>query len=307
MIQVHKLRKSYDDVIALNDIDLTVRKGAITGLLGPNGAGKTTLVSILTGITDKTSGRVQVNGIDLDSGLDAIRSLSSIVPQTLAFYPNLSVYENLEYFSVLFDVEQNRRKERIDFAIEAATLQQFIKKRAGRMSGGMQRRLNLAIGLLNEPQVLYLDEPTVGVDVQSRRYMLEMIKQINRDHGTTIVYTSHYIAEIEQISDDIVIINNGKIILKDNMEEVFTARDVLTIEADRMPASLKKELKSIKGTGIEGRSIIIEKDDRLIQTTSRVLSVLKKNSRTMENMVFNRNRLEELYLELTSNDIKDTE
>src|SRR5208337_1015485 len=136
MIQIKDLHKSYDDVIALDNIDLTFRDGAITGLLGPNGAGKTTLVSILTGIIRKTSGQVTIDGMDLDLSLDGIRSISSIVPQSLAFYPTLTAYENLEYFGVLYGLEGKTLKERIDFSIGVATLQPFIKKRAGTLSGG---------------------------------------------------------------------------------------------------------------------------------------------------------------------------
>jgi ABC-2 type transport system ATP-binding protein len=169
MIQIQNLHKSYDDVIALNGIDLNIRDGAITGLLGPNGAGKTTLVLILTGIIKKNSGRVIINGMDLDKNLNEIQSIISIVPQTLALYPLLTAHENLEYFGALYGLQGRKLKERIDFSIEVASLQSFVKKRAGRFSGGMQRRLNLAIGMLNDPKILILDEPTVGVDAQSRK------------------------------------------------------------------------------------------------------------------------------------------
>jgi ABC-2 type transport system ATP-binding protein len=305
MIRTEKLYKSYDDVIALNGIDLDIRDGAITGLLGPNGAGKTTLVSILTGIIKKTSGRVVIDSMDLETSLDEIRSISSIVPQTLAFYPTLTAYENLEYFGVLYGLEGKKLKERIDFSIEVATLHSFLKKRSGKLSGGMQRRLNLAIGMLNSPKILYLDEPTVGVDAQSRRFMLEMIQKINREQKTTIVYTSHYISEIEQISDEVVIIDYGNIILNGRMDSILASSSTLTVQADGLSSPVIEQLRGIQGIDVVSDSIQIEKNDLFYSNTMRVLSALKDGGCGMRNIQYNTNKLEDLYLHLTNKNLRD--
>ncbi len=305
MIQIQKLHKTYGDVIALDSIDLTVRDGAITGLLGPNGAGKTTLVSILTGIIGKTSGHVTIDGIDLDADMDRIRSISSIVPQSLSFYPTLTAYENLEYFGVLYGLEGKTLKERMDFSIEVAMLEPFIKKRAGTLSGGMQRRLNLAIGMLNDPRILYLDEPTVGVDAQSRRYMLEMIKKINIDHHTTIIYTSHYINEIEQISDDIVIIDCGRIILNDRMDAVLSSGEALAIQADCPSSSVSEQIRGIRGVVVDSDSIYISRDDSFYSNAIQVLSLLRDCGCVLRGIRCNTNKLEDLYLHLTDKSLGD--
>ncbi len=307
MIKIQRLHKAYDDVIALRDIDLTIRDGAITGLLGPNGAGKTTLVSILTGILRKSGGKVIINGLDLDRDHQEIKSITSFVPQTLAQYPLLTSYENLEYFGALYGLRGKKLKERLDFSIEVASLHSFLYRRAGKCSGGMQRRLNLAIGLLNDPKILYLDEPTVGVDAQSRQYMLEMIQKINRDRKTTILYTSHYISEIEQISDDIVIIDEGRIILSDTKENILASSDALAIQINSMEPSVAEAIRNRDGATWEAGTIYIDKNGRMYSNMIQILSTLRDHNIGIVNMQFNTNKLEELYLRLTSKQLRDDE
>lgn len=307
MIHIQHLHKSYDDVIALRAIDLVIKKGAITGLLGPNGAGKTTLVSILTGIVKKTSGRVVIDGMDLDRDQDAIKSITGMVPQTLALYPLLTPHENLEYFGALYGLKGKALKERMAFSVEVASLRSFLHKRAGKCSGGMQRRLNLAIGLLNDPKVLYLDEPTVGVDAQSRQYILDMIRKINVERETTIIYTSHYISEIEQISDDVVIIDEGSIILNDTKQNVLTSSDSVTIRVEPGGAPLPESIRGLRGIACDGDEIYIARDERLYSNIIAVISALRDAGTGMADMRYNTNRLEELYLHLTSTKLRDDE
>jgi ABC-2 type transport system ATP-binding protein len=307
MIQIQQLNKFYDDVPALRGIDLTIRDGSITGLLGPNGAGKTTLVSILTGIIRKDSGRISINGMDLDRDLDEIKSISGIVPQSLAFYPLLTAKENLEYFGVLYGLSGSRLRERIDFSIEVASLQPFLKKRTGAFSGGMQRRLNLAIGLLNDPKVLYLDEPTVGVDAQSRSYMLEMIRKINLEHHTTILYASHYMNEIEQVTDDVVIIDNGSIVLNDSTRAILSSGSTMIIQVDALPDSLKESLRDVPGIRTTLDSVLIDRDGMFYSSFMRVLTLLRDSGRIILNMTYNSSKLEEIYLQVTNRQLRDEE
>ncbi|MBN1496677.1 MAG: ABC transporter ATP-binding protein [Spirochaetes bacterium] len=307
MIQIRKLYKSYDDVTALNAIDLDIREGSITGLLGPNGAGKTTLVSILTGVLKKNDGQVTVQGLDLDRNPDEIKAITGMVPQSLALYPLLTARENLEYFGTLYGLSGKRLRDRIAFSSEAASLQPFINRRAGKFSGGMQRRLNLAIGLLNDPKILYLDEPTVGVDAQSRRYMLDTIRRINAERCTTIVYTSHYISEIEQISDDIVILDEGSIILSGSKEDILSSRDALAIQVDSISGAVSESLSALAGVTCETGVIYVEKNDLLAQSIIRVASILRDAGATILNMHYDTNRLEELYLHLTKKELRDEE
>ncbi len=305
MIKIERLHKAYDDVTALNGINLSIREGSVTGLLGPNGAGKTTLVSILTGILKKNSGKVTIQGFDLDNDLGEIQSITGMVPQTLAIYPLLTSYENLEYFGALYGLRGRKLKELIDFSIEVASLQPFLHRRAGKCSGGMQRRLNLAIGLLNDPKILYLDEPTVGVDAQSRQYMLDMIRSINIERHTTIIYTSHYITEIEQISDEIVIIDNGEIILSGKKDDILSASDTLALRAKMPDVAILKQIKSLPGVTLIADSIYIDRNEHFSNNIIQAITLLRDNNISITNIQFSGNRLEELYLHLTSASLRD--
>ena len=219
-IIIKNLNKSYKNTKILENLNLEIKSGSIFGLLGPNGAGKTTLVSILNSLIKKDSGEVFIYNYNLDTEVNKIKAISSFVPQTYAFYPNLTVYENLEFFGSLYGLKQKRLKDKIENAISACALEKYIDKRALTFSGGVKRRLNIAIGLLNSPKILYLDEPTVGIDPHSRRYILEIIKDINKNSGTTIFYTSHYMDEIEFLCEEVAILENKKIVLKDSIKNL---------------------------------------------------------------------------------------
>ncbi len=198
---------------ALDDINLTIARGEIFGLLGANGAGKSTLLSILSGILPLQSGVITAAGMNLREDAKKIKTISAVVPQEYAFYPGLTGRENLEFFAALLCDSAGKRKARVEYSIEVCQLQKHADKPAKHYSGGLKRRLNLAIGLLGEPKILYLDEPTVGIDAQSRHFILELIKKLKAD-GVTIVYTSHYLEEVEFLCDAVAIIDNGKVIYK---------------------------------------------------------------------------------------------
>lgn len=306
MIEISNLYKFYDQRPVLDDVTLSVPEGTILGLLGPNGAGKTTLISILTGVVRMDRGVVRINGLDLDRDPAAIRAVCSIVPQSFAFYPTLTVHENLAYFGALYGLTGRRLRERIDRGIDIGSLQGFLHKRAEACSGGMKRRLNLAIGLLPEPRVLYLDEPTVGVDAQSRIYILEMIKKVNREGRITMIYATHYMDEIEQISDEIAVIDNGKIILHDRTERVLTQTGRVSIEfsAD-LPLSLEESLRALDGVQVLPNRLLLERDDRFCRNMARLFSLLDGQPVEVRNIVFGYNNLEDLFIALTNGGLRD--
>ena len=213
-IKIKSLNKKYDKYTVLEKLDLHIKEGEIFGLLGPNGAGKTTLVSILNYLEKKDSGKIDVFGKSYEENKNYIQSISSYVPQSYAFYPDLTAYENLEFFAALYKINKRNMKELINSCIQMTALEKYRNKQAKTFSGGLKRRLNIAIGLLNEPKILYLDEPTVGIDPQSRKYILDIIKDINTNKKTTIIYTSHYMDEIEYLCDEIAILDKGHIIKK---------------------------------------------------------------------------------------------
>jgi ABC-2 type transport system ATP-binding protein len=304
LIEIKHLYKSYDKPV-LKDVNLSVRRGSIMGLLGPNGAGKTTIISILMGVTRKESGSITIGGIDLDCELKTIQSKCSYVPQNLAFYPRLTAFENLEYFGALWGLKGKKLKERIEFCIDIGSMQTFANKRVDKFSGGMKRRLNLAIGLLNDPEILYLDEPTVGVDTQSRNYILETIRKINRERKTTIIYTSHYMDEIEQVSDEIAVIDEGKIIFHDDKQSILTCDDTVLINVEQMGEDAVRDLLQIGGIKVENDRVYIKRDERFNDNMARLFATFHAHGLQAKEAVFGHRTLEELFLKLTNNRLRD--
>jgi ABC-2 type transport system ATP-binding protein len=304
LIEISHLYHSYDKPV-LKDVNLSVRRGAILGLLGPNGAGKTTLISILTGVIGKESGSITIGGLDLDRERKAIQLKCSYVPQTLAFYRLLTAVENLEYFGAQWGLKGKVLKERMEFCIDIGSMQPFAKKRVDQFSGGMKRRLNLAIGLLNDPEILYLDEPTVGVDTQSRNYILETIRKINRERKTTIVYTSHYMDEIEQVSDDIAIIDEGEIILHDDKQAILTRDDAVLIDVEKIGEAVVQELQQMVGVRIEKDGILVKRDERFNENMASVFALFHAHGVAVKDAVFGSGTLERLFLKLTDSRLRD--
>jgi ABC-2 type transport system ATP-binding protein len=221
MIRIEKLCKNYAQKKALDNLCLSISGGSIFGLLGPNGAGKTTLISILNGLTPFDSGEVLVFGMPLSSHLLEIRRRCSLIPQSLAFYENLSVIENLNFFAGVQKIKGIEKQKNINYAIEINRLGDMLKQKSGTLSGGQKRRLNIAIGLLNNPDILFFDEPTVGIDPQSRNEILATIQAFKEDNKA-VIYTSHYMPEIEKICDQVAIINVGKIIKQGDISSMLT-------------------------------------------------------------------------------------
>jgi ABC-2 type transport system ATP-binding protein len=225
MIHVENLSKRYagQAAPALDGVTLHIPRGSIFGLLGPNGAGKTTLISILVGLVPKGAGNVTFDGRDLDTDRRAIKSRIGFVPQDFAFYPMLSIGENLEFYAAAAGVPVKEQEARIASALRLAGLEGKQFRRADALSGGYKRRLNLAIGLLNNPSVLFLDEPTVGIDPQSRHFILDTIRALNRQ-GMTIIYTSHYMEEVQAICDEVAIIDQGRILIQGAIGDLLASR-----------------------------------------------------------------------------------
>lgn len=222
IIEIQSLSKKYKDAdfFSVDDLSLSVKKGEIFGLLGPNGAGKTTLISILCGLIKPTSGSFTIDGLSYKNDAKAIKKIIGVVPQEYALYPTLTAYENLMYFGSMYGLKGKDLKQRINDSLDFLGLLKFADKQIETFSGGMKRRVNLIAGLLHEPAVLFLDEPTVGVDVQSRNVIIDYLKQINQ-RGTTIIYTSHHLAEAQDLCSTIAIIDAGKVIIKGAPEEII--------------------------------------------------------------------------------------
>ena len=224
MLHIQKLSKKYKgaDYFSVSNLDLDILKGEIFGVLGPNGAGKTTLISMLCSLIKPTSGTFTINNLDYTNNKKELKQLIGIVPQEYALYPSLTAYENLSYFGSMYGLQGKVLKESIHLYLEKMGLLEFANKKIEIFSGGMKRRINLIASILHQPKILFLDEPTVGVDVQSKNVIIDHLKQLNKE-GTTIVYTSHHLNEAEYFCSRVAIIDNGKIILKGKPKELISS------------------------------------------------------------------------------------
>ncbi|MCX6249033.1 MAG: ABC transporter ATP-binding protein [Bacteroidetes bacterium] len=221
IIEIRNLSKRYkgSDDLALNDISLDIYPNEIFGLLGPNGAGKTTAISILCGLFAPTHGEVRIDGLDLKTHLNSIKHIIGVVPQDIALYPTLTALENLTFFGNMFGLKGKSLKSLILDRLAIFGLERFANKKIDSFSGGMKRRVNLIAGLLHNPKILFLDEPTAGIDVQSKIVILEFLHEIN-NNGTTIIYTSHYMEEAENLCSRVSIIDRGNIVSTGNPKKL---------------------------------------------------------------------------------------
>jgi ABC-2 type transport system ATP-binding protein len=222
IVEVQELRKQYDPpkgVLAVDGVSFAIARGEIFSLLGPNGAGKSTTIAMLSCLLRPTSGDAVVDGHSVARDAQAVKEVIGVVPQDIALYPDMSARENLVFWGRMYGLGGDELKRRVDEVLELITLVDRQKDRVDKYSGGMKRRVNIGVALLHKPKVLYLDEPTVGIDPQSRRSILDGILAL-RDQGMTILYTTHYMAEAQELSDRIGIVDNGRMIATGTHEEL---------------------------------------------------------------------------------------
>jgi ABC-2 type transport system ATP-binding protein len=293
MIEIRNLRKTYGSTVAVDDVSLDIAAGQTFGLLGPNGAGKTTLMHLLTGALRPDSGTIQLLG---GSVLDAaIRAKIALAPQALALYDGLTAAENLAFFGKIYGLAGARLRERVDSTLDFAGLTDRRNDRVGTFSGGMKRRLNLACALIHDPEILFLDEPTAGVDPQSRNHLLESIAAL-AVQGRTVIYTTHYMEEAERVCQRVAIMDHGKILAVDAVPaliERFGGRS--TIEAD---------LEAVPTTPVEGQldgtRLRVETDQPYEAVARMATSGLR-----FHRLDIARPNLETVFLTLTGRSLRD--
>src|SRR3954470_15925651 len=235
MLEVRGLHKRYGDLVAVHEVSFTAQPGEMVGLLGPNGAGKTTTVSMIAGLLPPDKGEVRIEGSVVRGETDPVKRRMGLVPQDLALHDELSARENLTLFGSLYDLSGATLRSAIDRNLELVGLADRGKDRTATFSGGMKRRLNLAAALLHDPQILLLDEPTVGVDPQSRNAIFDNLETLKK-RGKTLVYTTHYMEEAERLCDRIVIIDHGKVIADDTLNglhRMLPVTNVLAVELEK--------------------------------------------------------------------------
>ena len=292
---------------ALDGVTLSIAEGDFFALLGPNGAGKTTLISILCGLLAASSGRIRLraaDGVWLEPR--AARAYLGLVPQELAFYPTLSVLENLRYFGAMHGLSGAALRGGVDAALTVGRLEEFKDRRAETLSGGLKRRLSLAIGVVHTPRLLVLDEPTAGVDAQSRRYLGDELRRLNAA-GTTIVYTSHYLNEVQQLCNTVAVIDKGKVIAQGDLRELLQ-RDAVTLgfAETPMPSLLTalREIATVSAVVHDGLQVALITSS-LTTTLSAALSVAAACGAVVTEATMGHRDLEALFFQLTGKALRD--
>jgi len=272
-VEVHNLTKRYGNIIAVDNISFTVNRGEIFGFLGPNGAGKTTTIRLLTGQTKPTSGKVIVADYDVNREPVKAKERAGVVPEVSNLYDEMSAWDNLIFAAQLYSVPKNERDIRAKELLELFGLHERRRDRVGNFSRGMKRRLTIAAALIHKPAIIFLDEPTTGLDVQSARMIRNLVKELN-ESGVTIFLTTHYIEEADQLCQRVAIINKGKIVAVDNPEKLKAAIEAHhTIEISFSPAQdLNDKLRSLKR--VSGVSRVGDKFRIHVEDASEVVPLL---------------------------------
>lgn len=308
IIETHDITKKYDNFTAVNSVNLKVPRNSVYGVLGPNGAGKTTLISMLCTILRPTSGRATVNGFDVLKNPKEVRASIGIVFQSRALDDILTGREHLEMHAALYGVPNDVRKERIkevlDLIALGAKADEFVKT----YSGGMKRRLEIGRGLIHHPKVLFLDEPTLGLDPQTRENIWEYIRRLNKAEDITVLMTTHYMEEADKLCDEVAIMNKGQIIKADspiNLKRELKA-DTLTIRVDKQDEFIKEaeELDFIKNIFVENDDILmmVERGENLIPT---IVNFANKNHILVKSIELQHPNLEDVFISYTGTKIAD--
>jgi ABC-2 type transport system ATP-binding protein len=310
MLEVRGLHKRYGELIAVHEVSFTAREGEMVGLLGPNGAGKTTTVSMIAGLLSPDRGEVRVEGAVVRGETDPVKRRMGFVPQDLALHDELSANENLALFGALYGMRGAVLHAAMGGALEIAGLSDRAKDRVGTFSGGMKRRLNLAAALLHDPKILLLDEPTVGVDPQSRNAIFSNLEALKRQ-GKTLVYTTHYMEEAERLCDRIIIVDHGKVIANDTLDAVrrlVPGVNVLELEIDNPGAGEwfagMREVEGVEAVESDGLVLRVTLRE-LLDVSPRVLIWLRERGYRCSHMASQRADLETVFLTLTGRSVRN--
>jgi ABC-2 type transport system ATP-binding protein len=295
-IKIDRLRKQFDSLVAVDDTSFEVERGETFGLLGPNGAGKTTTINMMVGVLRPDGGSVNINGSG-DPTRPEIRKQIGNAPQTISLYSELTAEENLSFFGKLYGLKGSQLKERVKWGLEFAGLSERSGDRVGKFSGGMQRRLNLACALVHDPPILLLDEPTVGVDPQSRNQIFTSIEKLASE-GRTIIYTTHYMEEAQRLCNRVAIIDHGKILALDNVDRLIEqhgGKAVIQAELIALPS----DPSALPGT-LDGNNLRLE-----TTTPLEDLAKLSDSGLRFHSMRIERADLETVFLNLTGRRLRD--
>ena len=306
MLKIENVSKSFENINALQEINLEIQPGEFFGLLGPNGAGKSTLMNIVIGYLDPDSGEIALNGNKLSYKDTDWRRKIGYVPQDISLYLELSAYQNLKIFGQLYDLEKKVLEKKIEEVLELVQLSDRKKDVVKDFSGGMKRRLNIAASLLHNPEVVLCDEPTVGVDPQSRNAIFDMLLELNKS-GKTIVYTTHYMEEAERMCSRLAIIDHGRIIAKGTMTELINLLNQKDTVKIRKTAEVQAKLNLLESVGsLSEQDFYVELiPNENYKTASKIYLKLEDIGIPDELIQINRATLEDVFLTLTGRRLRD--
>ena len=307
ILQVKNLYKKYDKTEAIAGVDFSIKQGEIYGLLGANGAGKSTLIKMIAGIENKDEGEIIFE--EKERNINKYKRNMGILTQDIAIYPSFTAYENISFFCSLYSFKGKELKRRVEKSLEFVGLSDCKNKKAKEFSGGMMRRLHLACAIAHTPKLIIMDEPTVGIDPQSRNHILQSVKML-KDNGASIIYTSHYMEEIEEICDEICILDKGKIIAEGTskyLKENFSKSNIYTIALKSKLENIEKYI--IRVDGIENVSV----DDKVIKCTysnnnntlQKLVNTICNNGGVIESIKNELPTLENVFLNLTGKNLKN--
>ncbi|PKQ19664.1 MAG: export ABC transporter ATP-binding protein [Actinobacteria bacterium HGW-Actinobacteria-6] len=309
IVQVTDLVKRFGDFTAVDGVSFSIEEGEVFGLLGPNGAGKTTTISMISCLLGPDGGNVVVNGHSVKTASTAVKRELGVVPQEVALYPTLSAAENLAFWGRMYGLSGTALKSAVADALVLAGLEDRSKERVEKYSGGMKRRINIAAGVLHKPRVLLMDEPTVGIDPQSRNHILETVKDLNAS-GMTVLYTSHYMEEVEFLCDRIAIMDHGKIIAVGTLNElrdVVGGMDVVSVSVSDVSDSTLSAVRVLAGVesadSTEGKLTVLTKSSGSI--LGGLVAALESEGAHVTSVTVEEPNLESVFLHLTGKSLRD--
>ncbi|MDR7250857.1 MULTISPECIES: ABC transporter ATP-binding protein [Bacillus] len=305
-LKIDNLVKRYEDYEALNIDNISIKEGEMIGLLGPNGAGKSTLISILTGLDTQDSGSVFYNGEE-----KIPKESIGYVPQDIALYEELNAIDNLTFFGSMYVNDRNKVKRKVKEIITMVGLESKSRKAIKTYSGGMKRRINIGAALVHDPQILFFDEPTVGIDPQSRNYIYEIINNL-KDAGKTLVYTTHYMDEVEKLCDSVYIIDEGKVILKGKTKELLQSlgKGILELTVknsainDKIP-SIVEEISEVKFLKARNETYYFSIHGSIEKVTKKLFDKTSQNEIMIESLNYSSPNLDTLFLILTGKELRE--
>ncbi len=309
IVEVKNLTKKYKELTAVDDLSFSVEEGKILGLLGPNGSGKSTTINCILSLLSFDKGDIKIFGKEMQPDAFDIKRYIGVVFQDVAVFDELTVWENVNYFCGLYISDKKACEQYTEDALKLVGLEDFKKFLPKKLSGGLLRRLNIACGIAHKPKLIFLDEPTVAVDPQSRNNILDGIKKL-RDGGATVIYTTHYMEEVEILCDEIIILDHGKIIASgtnDSLKDLATVKEKITIEAKEISLKTQDEISKLKDV------INVKYEEGIMQVNykdahknlAELVNLLEKNKVAYDRIYSERPTLNDVFLELTGKELRD--